>query len=157
MYKVVSLRSTDLFTFINRILSNGHTARITVTGQSMLPFLRDCEDSVGLVSEAYQSICKGDIVLVLRDNGDYILHRVIKKYTETFYIIGDGQVTVEGPLKPNQLIAKVCTVWRRNHRIDCSGMLWVLLSKIWLNSLPLRRITVKTKILMTAILRKMFI
>ena len=145
MYKIVSLKSTDLFAFINKILTKGQTARITVTGQSMYPFLRDCKDSVELVPEAFQNILRGDIVLVRRLNGEYVLHRVIRKHAETFFIIGDGQVTVEGPVKSNQLIAKVRTVWRRDYQIDCSGLLWKLLSNIWFSCLPLRRLNLKSK------------
>ena len=156
MCKVVFLKSSDLFTFINKVLTKGQTARITVTGQSMYPFLRDCQDSVGLASETYQNILRGDIVLIRRDNGEYVLHRVIRKCTDTFYIIGDGQVRVEGPLKSSQLIAKVRTVWRGEHEIDCTGALWKLLSHIWLYCLPLRRIKIKTKSLLKKIIRILY-
>lgn len=145
MSKVVSLQCTELFQFVNSIFAIGNSVRITVTGNSMWPFLRDCTDSVELVSDTFQNIRKGDIVLVEQNNGAIILHRVFTINKESFYLLGDGQITIEGPFFSNQLLAKVVAVWRRRHRIECSGMIWRFLSRAWMFTLPLRRLKVKAK------------
>lgn len=128
---------------INEILDNGMGARITVTGNSMRPFLYENIDSVELQQSSFKSICKGDIVIILRDNGEYVMHRVLKKHKDCFYIVGDAQWWVEGPIRPNQITAVVKTIWRDNKKIKCSSFYWRSLSLIWLWMLPFRKILFK--------------
>lgn len=153
MSKVVALHSTELFAFIKSIFAIGNSARITVTGNSMFPFLRDCIDSVELVSDTFHNIRKGDIVLAEQSNGDFLLHRVYKINQDYFYLLGDGQVTIEGPFNPNQLVAKVLTVWRREQRIDCRSITWRFLSHGWLCTLPLRCLKIAAKNLIKSIVK----
>lgn len=58
-------------------LSQGGTATLTVTGSSMLPLLRHHRDSVQLQPPP-PCLRKGDIILFCRDNGQFVLHRIIK-------------------------------------------------------------------------------
>jgi len=77
--QVLKVKSSAIFPVITELLDSGQTARITVTGNSMYPFLRAGRDSVELSKASFQEINRGDIVLIKRTNGIYILHRVIKK------------------------------------------------------------------------------
>jgi signal peptidase I len=151
MSKLVPLKSSDFFPLINMVFANGQTARITVTGQSMFPFLREGVDSVELSPVDYQGIFKGDIVLVQRDNGEYVLHRVIRKCFDVFYILGDGQIIIEGPIRSRRLLAKVKTVWRHERKIDCSRRTWRFLSQVWVYAFPFRRVFIKMHTLLKRI------
>lgn len=127
-----------MFPVINEILDKGNGVRLAVTGGSMRPFLREGLDSVELFSCDFDSLLIGDIVVIQRSTGEYVMHRVLKKLENSFYIIGDAQCWVEGPLCENQVTAVVKTVWRKNKRINCAGIWWRFLSLAWLRMLPVR-------------------
>jgi signal peptidase I len=138
MYKTKHIKSNKLFPLIQDLLKDGMGTRITVTGMSMYPFLRENIDSVELSASNFESIHYGDIVLILRQSGEYVLHRVLRKGTDYFYMIGDAQQWIEGPLHPKQLIAVVTAVWRKDKRIECSSFWWRHLSSVWLKLRPFR-------------------
>ena len=86
-------------------MEKGGQATLTVTGNSMHPMLRGRKDSVILVpvKGRYK---KGDIILYRRENGQYVLHRIIG-FTETGYLCsGDNQVMRES-VEYKQVVAVV--------------------------------------------------
>ncbi len=154
MCEVKKIKSCEIFPLIKEILSNGNKAWITVTGMSMYPFLREDKDCVELCASSINTITRGDIVLIKRVTGEYILHRVHHKQKECFYIIGDAQQWIEGPLKPEQLVAVVTAIKRNNHQFTCQNKLWKFLVRIWINLIPLRHLILKFAKLMQRIRRK---
>lgn len=143
MCEVKKIKSEELFPIIKEILASGGKAWITVTGMSMFPFLREDKDCVELCTTSIDSIKRGDIVLIKRVSGEYILHRVHHKKKEYFYIVGDAQQLIEGPLKPEQLVAVVTAVKRKKHQFTCQNMVWKILAGIWINIIPLRHFILK--------------
>ncbi len=143
MCEVRYIKSENIFPVINEILDSGNGVRITVTGNSMYPFLREKIDSVEMFPESFNSIGVGDIVMIQRDNGEYVMHRVLNKKRNCFYILGDSQLWVEGPIIPEQLTAVVKTIWRKNKKIKCSNILLSVLSIIWLYLFPFRKVIFK--------------
>lgn len=143
MYQVRQVKTGRLFSVIAEMLANGQRTRITVTGMSMYPFLRGNIDSVELCRTSIGKVSRGDIVLIRRTGGQYILHRLLCKEKGCLYIVGDSQTWVEGPLNPDQLIAVVTAVWRKDKRIDCSRLPWKFLSRLWLDLLPVRSCIIK--------------
>ncbi len=143
MCQVKKIKSSELFPVIKEILKEGKTVWITVTGNSMYPFLREDMDSVELSAATLETIRKGDIVLIRRLTGEYILHRVIRKEEDCFYMVGDAQRWIEGPLKPEQLIAVVTEIKRKNHQFTCKNPLWRLLVGFWINIIPFRNYFIK--------------
>lgn len=143
MREIRKIKSAEIFPLIKELLRDDRKAWITVTGMSMYPFLREDKDSVELSAASIGLIKKGDIVLIKRVSDEYILHRVLEKEKESFYIIGDAQQWIEGPLKPEQLIAVVTAVKRKNHQFSCQNKLWKLLVGIWINIIPLRNLILK--------------
>lgn len=143
MCEVKRIKSAEIFPVIKEVLESGSRAWITVTGMSMYPFLREDKDCVELSEASINTIKKGDIVLIQRTTGEYILHRVLRKEKENFYIVGDAQQWIEGPLKPEQLIAVVTAVKRKKHQFSCQNMLWRILVRLWINIVPLRHIILK--------------
>lgn len=136
MHKVKNVKSAELFPAINELLLNGQKVRITVTGNSMMPFLMENRDSVELSAASIHDLRFGQIALIKRDNGTYILHRVIFKSKNSFYLAGDAQCRIEGPLLPRHLVAVVSAIWRKGKLISPSNMIWRILSCIWWIRLP---------------------
>lgn len=143
MCEVKKIKSAEMFPVIKEILEGGGRAWITVTGMSMYPFLREEDDCVELSPASIDTIKRGDIVLIQRVTGEYILHRVLRRKKESFYIIGDAQQWVEGPLMPEQLIAVVTAVKKNKLQFTCQNKFWQLLVTIWINIIPLRHLFLK--------------
>lgn len=138
MHRVVRVKSEQVFPLIKEMLEDGSKVSITVTGNSMFPFLRNERDSVELSKADFDKIARGDIVLVRRDSGMYVLHRVLRKNEDCFYMVGDNQQWVEGPLRPNQLIAVTTAIIRGGRRIECNNLLLRCLVSAWQFLLPFR-------------------
>ncbi|WP_041225767.1 S24/S26 family peptidase [Dehalobacter sp. CF] len=138
MHEVKRVSAAGLFSFVSELIKQGQTAKIPVSGNSMYPFLRDGIDSVEFTKGSFDQIKKGDIVLIQRTNGYYVMHRVFRKYKDCFYMVGDAQQWIEGPLFPEQLVAIVNTIWRKEKRILCSNTWLRILTKIWLILRPFR-------------------
>ena len=143
MHKVIRAKSETLFPVIQEIIKDGSKTVITVTGNSMRPFLRENVDSVELSKADFNKIFRGDIVLVHRDFGAYVLHRVIRKKKNCFYMVGDNQQWVEGPLRPDQIVAVATAVFRGEKRTDCKNVFLKVLVNAWLGLLPFRPIVRK--------------
>lgn len=132
------VKSAEMFPLVQEIFDNGGSARIIVTGMSMYPFLSENRDSVELIKSNFSDIKRGDIVLALRDSGQYFLHRIWRKKTDSFYLVGDAQTWIDGPYRPDQLIAFVRKVWRKERVIDCSSLWWRITGTAWLLLRPFR-------------------
>lgn len=137
------VKMSELTPIIKELLSNNIKVKLTVTGNSMYPFLRHGTDSVLLSSKATEKIKKGTVVLYTRDNGQYVLHRVIKIKKTHFFIAGDAQKNIEGPLSHDKVIAAVTSVFRDSKEIMCKSLIWRFLSMLWIFVLPFRVCIIK--------------
>jgi hypothetical protein len=136
--KVIEGKSYYIFSYMDRLFDQGKTAWVVVTGMSMYPFLRENLDMVELTRASFPSIKKGDIVLIQRLNGEFVLHRVMKKNPSNLYIIGDAQQWLEGPILENQLKAIVINIRRDNKMISCNNRLLNALVCLWFIARPIR-------------------
>lgn len=105
-------------------LSCGEKVMLTVTGNSMLPFLRDGRDSV-VLGKLEKPPKRGDIVFFKRANGAYVLHRVVKRKGDLYYFSGDAQRVVEGPIEKGRLLAICESVVRDKEEISKNSPLWL--------------------------------
>mgnify|MGYP004631859947 CR=1 FL=1 len=105
-------------------LSCGEKVALTVTGNSMLPFLADGRDKV-ILQKIEKLPKKGDIVFYRRKNGAYVLHRVVKRRGDLFYFSGDAQLRVEGPVGKGQLLAVCKEVERDGKTIKSGDISWL--------------------------------
>lgn len=105
-------------------LAAGETVQLAVTGKSMLPFLEEGRDSV-ILEKIKKPPKRGDIVLYCRKNGEYVLHRVVKRKKDFFWFSGDAQRRVEGPVGKRQLLAVCSGVVRGKKEYSKSSLLWL--------------------------------
>ena len=105
---------------VRSILEEGKEVPLVVTGNSMMPFLIDRRDQV-LIKRIERPLKKGDIAFFQRENGQYIMHRIhfMRKDDRTgenqFYFIGDGQKTIEGPIRQSQIFGVITVVLRKGN------------------------------------------
>lgn len=121
---------------IREIVGAGGVVRLTVTGQSMFPTLVEKRDSVLLKKP--DRIKKGDIVLYQRKNGDYVLHRIVKKKKGEFSLCGDNQTMVECPIYRQQIFGVVSGIVRKGVTIPVTDVKYRVVSFIWTRFIGLR-------------------
>ena len=118
----------DLMPLIRERIEANQPVRIYPYGKSMLPMLREGRDSV--VLSKVQKIKKYDVILYQRENGHYILHRVVK-VGDTYTCVGDNQFTLERGVPKDRIIA-VCTSFTRKGK-TCfpDSMRWRAYAVFW--------------------------
>lgn len=127
----------ELMPLIQESLSAGQDVRFFPKGISMLPMLRQGIDSV-VLSPVPEKLQKYDLPLYQRENGKYILHRIVDAGC-TYTCMGDNQFTPERGLRQNQMIAVVTAFYRgeKKHRVSEPG--YRLYCRLWHFSRPLRK------------------
>lgn len=127
----------QMLPLIQEALSAGESVRIFPMGTSMLPMLRQGVDSVAL-SPITGKLRKYDLPLYQRENGKYILHRIVGA-GETYTCMGDNQLQQEPGIRQDQLIAVVTAFYRgeRKHSVTAPG--YRLYCRVWYHSRHLRK------------------
>ncbi len=128
----------ELMPLMRECLESGKSFRFSPRGVSMLPMLREGIDSV-VLSPLPEKLSKYDIPLYQRDNGKYVLHRIIEA-GETYTCIGDNQFVYEKGVRPEQMIAVVTEFYRgeKRHSVDETG--YKIYCRLWHWSRPLRHL-----------------
>ena len=129
-------RLEDLMPLIREALDSGRRVRFSPRGVSMLPMLRQGIDCVTL-SPVTGALKKYDLPLYKRENGQYVLHRVIA-VGDTYTCMGDNQFDPEPGLRHEQIIAVVTAFTRgeRTHQVTELG--YRLYCRLWHYSRPVR-------------------
>lgn len=130
----------ELGPVIAETVNIGNSIKLTVTGISMFPLLRNEIDSVVLEKK---KIKKYDIALYTRENGAYILHRIVKMHKDTVDCIGDNERKIEKGVPKSNIIACVTAIERGNLKIKTTNPLYRIYSFIWGSFIGMRRIFFK--------------
>ena len=127
---------------IQSVISEGKEAKIRVTGNSMFPMLVDRRDTVILT--AIDKICVGDVLLYRRENGDYVMHRVIGKKGDNLAFAGDNELAREFPVKTSQCIAKMVGFIRGGRHYDCKkSVKYRMIAYLWTHLFCIRHTLAK--------------
>ena len=123
---------------IRERLAQGQSVSFSPRGTSMLPMLRQGVDSV-MLSPVTGRLKKYDLPLYRRDDGQYILHRIVK-VGRTYTCIGDNQFELEPGVRKDQLIAVVTAFTRgkKLHSVKEPG--YRLYCRVWHYSRGIRRL-----------------
>ena len=124
-----AVRLAQVMPFILERLAAGESVKFTPHGTSMLPMILGGRDQV-VLSPKPKTWKKYDLPLYQRDDGQYVLHRIVA-VGETITCIGDNQFAYETGIRPDQMIAVVTAFIRKGrvYRVDtlshrCYRCLW---------------------------------
>lgn len=96
----------SLLPFIEEAFERNQTFRIPITGTSMNPLLYQGRDFV-FIKKPQLPLEIGDIPLYRRDNGAFVLHRVVGKDENGYIITGDNQFILEYGITDKHIIGVV--------------------------------------------------
>lgn len=124
-------------------LAAGKSVSFSPMGVSMLPMLRQGIDTVTL-SPIPGKLKKYDLPLYRRDDGKYILHRIIRA-GETYTCMGDNQVDPEPGLRQDQMIGLVTAFSRGDRQIPVTSLGYRLYCRIWVGTVSARKLLRRVK------------
>lgn len=122
---------------IRQQLAAGHSVRFGPKGTSMRPMLRQGIDTVEL-SPLPETLKKYDLPLYQRQNGQYVLHRIIEA-GDTYICMGDNQFDPEPGLTREQMIGIVTAFFRGEKRRSVDCWQYRFYCRFWHFSRPVRR------------------
>lgn len=131
-------KSKQAFTIIQKEIALHQKVRIYPQGYSMWPFLQEGRDSVIVKPLSLSRMHRGDILLYRRKDQILVLHRLYRKKKNGFFMTGDNQRQIEGPVAPRDILGVVTTIQRKQHTFSRFHPLWLLTSHLWLLLRPVR-------------------
>lgn len=143
MKKVVSI--DDIVPLMKEQINREGCVRFTPKGNSMLPTLRNNKDSVTLEKPKFP-LKKYDIAFYLRDNGQYVLHRVVRiEKNGTYVMRGDNQFSDEKGLREDQVIGVVKNFTRKGKEYTQSELSYKMYCAIWCKTVTGRKVLRKLR------------
>jgi len=157
---LVQLPLEQLSPLMQECLKQGQEVVLTVTGNSMSPFLRHQRDQVVLRAVDPTSLQPGDVPLYRRHNGQYVLHRIVERddgNTRTrwgsdealpsthvgagvqYTMLGDAQTDREPGIRPEQILAVAKGFLIKGKPWDCASRRYRRRVLRWHRLLPARR------------------
>jgi signal peptidase len=134
--KVVDTR--EYVGMLKELTEEGKEVSMLVFGSSMAPFLIHARDMI-YFKKPDRELQKGDIVFFRRKSGQFVMHRIWKIRPEGYYIVGDAQTQIEGPVKREQIFALITKVRRKEKWLEPGDFWWEFFEHVWLHMIPLRR------------------
>lgn len=128
----------EIYPVIKEKIENGGTVQLPITGTSMLPLLVWGRDTVELTK--CENPQKYDIIFYRRDDGHFVLHRIVGKNENGFILCGDNQVKKEYGITENHIIAVVKSITRKGKTFSVDKSSYKIYVNLWTLILPLRNI-----------------
>ncbi len=115
----------ELLPAIGDAFARGEEFLLYPRGESMLPLIRPTRDAVCLVQP--EALRKNDVCLFQRENGRFVLHRLVKIEKDgTLSFRGDNQNVLEKGIMHHAVIARVSAVVKDGKRIPPAKRLYLL-------------------------------
>lgn len=133
--------TNEYISVLRELTEEGKEVSLLIAGSSMSPFLIHERDYI-CFKKPERELRKGDMVFYQRKTGQFVMHRIWKVKSEGFYIVGDAQTEIEGPVEREQIFAIVTRVKRKDKWIKTGDFWWEFFEKVWINLVPVRRVLV---------------
>lgn len=126
--RTVTVDAQLLGQVIAQTVAEGGSFVLTITGNSMRPWLKPGVDRVRLAKAG--TVREGDVVFFRRITGEYVLHRVIRVEGETLTVNGDSQEWTE-KIGRNQVLAVAEAFYHGDQWHDADSLRHRLLAALW--------------------------
>lgn len=123
---------------IEALLAEGKSIQLYPQGYSMYPLFVPGRDQAVIAPAETKKLKRGDVVLYRREGSILVLHRIWKRRTDGFYMVGDNQSEVEGPLKEEQIKGILYKIVRKGKSFTVSNPIYRMLAAVWLRLRPFR-------------------
>ena len=141
MKKEFDVTFAGVYSLVEGEIRAGHSFVFTPNGVSMLPTIVGGKD-VATLSPLSGDPKKNDIVFYRRDNGGFVLHRVVRRPKNgVFTLCGDNQSFLEKGVRRDQLLARLTSLSRDGKKIPLRS----LRARLFAFFLPVRRFYLRSR------------
>lgn len=151
--KQINVALDDIMPIIAEQLQAGGNVTFGPKGVSMLPLIRQNIDSV-VISPYCGKLKKYDVPLYKRENGQYVLHRVIGFKNGAYVMRGDNQYQKEYGITDKQIIGVMSAVVKPEKKISVNDSEYVRYARKRVFSQSLHAFASKIKSRLKRILRR---
>lgn len=138
--KIVDKR--EYVSVLREVAEEGKIVSMLVVGSSMTPFLCHKRDYI-YFTRPERDLRRGDMVFYQRDTGQYVMHRIYKIDKNGYYLTGDAQMEIEGPLRRDQIFALIIRVRRKGKILKPGDFWWEFFEHVWIRAVPVRGAVMK--------------
>lgn len=134
--------TNEYVSVLRELAEEGRVVSMLIAGSSMSPFLCHNRDYI-YFTKPDRELRRGDMVFYQRDTGQYVMHRIYKRKKEGYYMVGDAQTQIEGPLRGDQIFARIIKVKRKGRIIEPGNFWWEFFEHVWIRIIPMRKVIEK--------------
>lgn len=132
-----------------------HTLTYKNVGVSMLPLLKQGRDSFTVREVKQGESCKlWDVVLYKRGTDQYVLHRIIKVYEDSYDILGDNCIGIERGIKKTDVLGVMTDFTHKGKQCKTGDIGYRLYVWLWCRPYKLRIFLKKIRMRLQSVLRK---
>ncbi len=124
-------------TSFEEILERDGRLVYTNVGTSMLPLIRQGRDLL-VIERPHGRLKKYDVPLYKRDNGQYVLHRILKVRENDYVICGDNRWAKETGITDKHIIGVLTAVIRSGKKLTMDDWRCRLYVHVWCDLFPVR-------------------
>ncbi len=152
--KTFNVRLEEAWEIMQEQILAGGRVRFMPKGTSMLPMIRQGIDSV-VLSAAPEVLKKYDLPLYRRDNGQFVIHRVVDIKKDGYVMCGDNQYVREYPVTQRQILAIVEGYYKGDKYIACTDSEYLKYAKKRVNNRRIYGVYIRIRRFGGKILRKL--
>ncbi len=131
-----SVRLEQLFPLMQEQLALGQSVKFTPQGTSMRPTIYGGRDQV-ILSPLPEKLKKYDLPLYRREDGQFVLHRIVK-VGQTYTCVGDNQFILEEGVPQEWMIALTTGFVRKGKYYSTDSFGYRIYCRIWHWTRPVR-------------------
>lgn len=139
------MKVVDTYEYVSvlkELVEEGKEVSMLIAGSSMAPFLCHQRDRI-IFKKPDRELKRGDMVFYQRESGQYVMHRIYKIKQDGYYMVGDAQTEIEGPLQEKQIFALITKVERKRKWMEPGDFWWEFFEKVWARLISFRKIFVR--------------
>lgn len=114
-------------------------------GDSMMPLIKQGRDLMAfkLPKRPYK---KYDAVLYKRENGQYVMHRILGENSDGFIMCGDNRYDKEYGIKKEQILALLTAVVRGGKELSTDSIQCKFYVRLWCDLFVIRKTILRIKL-----------
>ena len=125
----------------------------TNKGDSMMPLIKQGRDLL-VIEKTHGKLKKYDIPLYKRDNGQYVLHRILKVRKNDYVICGDNRWSKETGITDRHIIGVLTALVRGGEEVPLDTRKYRLYTHLWCDFFPIRAVILRMQSVRRRVRRK---
>jgi len=134
----INIPNQLFFAEVQAQIRRGKKVKIRVRGNSMLPFIRNNDETL-LIPPTPEKIRIGTPVVAQTDELGIVLHRIHRIEGSRITLLGDGNVNQFEHTSPERIIAVVSHYYRGKHTLRTDSLGMRIVGRLWMAAHPWRR------------------